>query len=207
LRSLGGFEFRDLLLRSSKDLVRSKTEFHQQIFERRRAAKRVHANLGARLPHMSIPADHRPHFHRHAGTNLRRKDVLAVRLVLLLEELPRRHADDARGNPFLFELLKGVKAKRDFAACADQNNLRFLRAGIGKNIRAAGDAGCGRIVLAIECRQRLACKYQASRLVFERDDDLRRTASEQDLVRVDQCGGVDQMLEQGEIDFMVLSWR
>ena len=57
-----------------------------------------HADPGAGRADVAIPADHRAHLDRDPRRDVRRKDAIAVRLILLLEQLPRRHADDARRN-------------------------------------------------------------------------------------------------------------
>ena len=109
------------------------------------------------------------------------RHAVAIGLILLFEQLPRRHADDARRNAFLLQRLVGFGAKRNFAAGADQDHRRFAAFGIGHDIGAASNAGGRGVARAVEGRERLAGQYEAGRLMLQPDDD---TPSLDDLVGV-----------------------
>ena len=83
---------------AASTLAGVKPNFVKQVLERRRGAECVHADLGAGRADIAVPADHRAHLDRHARRDVGRKDTIAIRLVLLLEQLPGGHADDARRN-------------------------------------------------------------------------------------------------------------
>ena len=83
-------------LAAASTFSRREAEFRQQILERRRGAEGVHADLGAGRAHIAVPADHRARLDRHARRDFRRQNAVAIGLILLLEQLPGRHADDAR---------------------------------------------------------------------------------------------------------------
>ena len=83
-------------LRGGEHLLRREAEFRHQILDRGRGAKGVHADLGAARADIAIPADHRALLDRHARRDVGRQHAVAIGLVLLLEQLPGRHADDAR---------------------------------------------------------------------------------------------------------------
>ena len=133
-----------------------------------------HADLGAGRADIAVPADHRAHLDRDARRDVRRKNAIAVRLILLLEQFPGRHADDACRNALALELFISVDAESDLAAGADQDHRRLAVRGVGENIGATGQTCGRRVARAVEGRQRLAAQHQTGRLMLEPDDDAPR---------------------------------
>src|SRR5258708_274256 len=76
----------DLLFGSFVDLVRRETELDEKILERRGGAECVHADFGAVLAGIAVPAQHRGHFDRDARLDAARQHLFTVRLRLLLEQ-------------------------------------------------------------------------------------------------------------------------
>ena len=84
------------------------------------------------------------------------RHAIAIGLILLFEQLPRRHADEARRNALLFQRLVGLGAKRNFAAGADQDHRRFAAFGIGHDIGTASKAGGRGVNRAVKGSERLS---------------------------------------------------
>src|SRR5439155_2539134 len=95
----------ELRSRRGDDLVGREPELRLQFLERRRCAERVHRDLRALAPDVALPAERRGLLDRDARGDVRRQHARAVRIVLGLEQLPRRHADDARPHAARDELL------------------------------------------------------------------------------------------------------
>ena len=56
---------------------------------------------------------------------------------VVLEDLPRRHADDACFDAFALELFVGIDAERNLTARGQQQDVGFAVVGICQNIRPA----------------------------------------------------------------------
>src|ERR1700730_623126 len=149
------FVARDLLLRRSTHLRRGESEFCEQILEWRRRAECGPAHPRARGADVAIPADHRTHFHGYARLDVGWENAIAVGLTLLLEELPRRHADHARRNAVPPEFLIGVDAECDLAAGADQDHRGPAVRDVSENIGTAADPRGRGVAGAVERRERL----------------------------------------------------
>ena len=160
----------DLFLGDRHDMVRRKAEFCEQTLERRRGAERVHADDGAPPPHIACPAERRRLLHRDARRNRVRKHLLAIGLVLLLEQLPGWHADDARRDALRRKLFGGGDAERNLAARADQDHLRWRTAEVGQYIGAARNTRGGSEAAAVKRRQRLPAQDQAGGLMLQLQD-------------------------------------
>jgi hypothetical protein len=141
----------------------------------------MHADDRAGTAGVAIPADHRALLDGNARGDVRRQHLIAIALILLLEEVPRRHADDAGRNAFLLQFLVYIDTQAQFAAGANEDHLRFGGFCVRQDIGAARDFGGRRIFFPIECRQSLPAQDQARRLVFRAEDDAIRFG---DLVRI-----------------------
>src|SRR5215471_13268574 len=76
--------------------IGSETELLLQFFQRRRRAECVHADDAALRPDILRPGERGSLLHRHTCGNFGWKDLLAIALVLVLEDVPGGHADYAR---------------------------------------------------------------------------------------------------------------
>jgi len=123
-----------------RQLLRREAEFRHEILDWGRRAKSVHADHGAADAGVAIPADHRTRLDRHARGDVGRQHAVAIGLILLFEQLPRRHADEARRNAILLERLVNLRAERNLAAGADQDHRWLVCSGISHDIGAPRDA-------------------------------------------------------------------
>ena len=128
----------------------------------------MHADLGARQADIAVPPEGGGLLDRDAGGDVRRQDLVAVGLVLLLEELPRRHRDHARADALGLQRLVGADAELHLAAGRHQDDLRLAALAVGEDVGTAGDAGGGRVLGAVDRRQCLARQHDAGRLVAHR---------------------------------------
>src|SRR5881394_2630457 len=80
------------------DLVRAEAELVLQILERGRAAEGVHADPLSGRADVAIPAERRGLLDRDARRHARRQHLVAVGVVLAVEQLPAGQADDARAE-------------------------------------------------------------------------------------------------------------
>src|SRR6516225_8379320 len=87
----------ELLASDGRHVVGREAEFREQPFERSRGAECVHADDGPVTADIARPADRRCLLDSDARGDGVRQDLLAIGLVLLLEQLPGGHADDAHG--------------------------------------------------------------------------------------------------------------
>ena len=158
-----------LLCRFNHVFRHCKTEPLEQVLERSRRTETAHADPGTCLADVTIPADHRTHLDGDPGGNVGRENAIAVRLVLLLKQLPRGHADDARRNALFLELLVSLDAQGDFAARAYQDDVWLAVFGIGEHVSASAYARGWCIAGTVEGRHRLAAQRQTRRPVLEPD--------------------------------------
>src|SRR5262245_14612413 len=111
---------RELRLGRRHHVVDGESESLLELLERSGGAERLHAQPGAARARVALPAERRRLLHRHARRDRGRNDAVAVLLRLLLEELPRGHADHAGLHLPGAELLEGGHAQRDLAAARQQ---------------------------------------------------------------------------------------
>src|SRR5450759_3278602 len=103
--------------RCLQDGVGSEAELLLQILERRGRSKGVHADDASFRSRILRPAEGRSLLDCDSCGDVGRKHLIAVTLVLMFEQVPRRHADDARPDAFGFQFLVGVDAEVHLAAC------------------------------------------------------------------------------------------
>src|SRR5262245_20924617 len=103
----------------------------------------VHADEAAGLADVVVPALADGGFAGDAGRDFWREDAIAIGFVLLLEELPAGHADNAAGDALAGELLVGGDAERAFAAGADEDHARLAVGGVGEHVCALCEADGG----------------------------------------------------------------
>src|SRR5262249_37640295 len=96
------------------------SELLLNVLERRRGAERVHPHHGPVLADESLPAERRCLLDRHPRLDRRRQHLLAVVLRLLVEQMPRGHADDADLVALRCQVLVRVYAQCDLGAGPDQ---------------------------------------------------------------------------------------
>ena len=100
----------------------------------------MHPDLYAVGSNVAIPAHGRGLLDRDAGGDARRQDLVAVGVVLAIEELAAGHAHNTRANALTLELLVGRKGQGDLAAGSDQDQLRVAALGVGQHVAAAAQA-------------------------------------------------------------------
>ena len=162
-----------LLFGCRNDGLGGKAEFALQFLERRRRPKGLHANGAAGAPDIARPAQRGGLFHRDARGHRRWQHVLAILRMLatvVLEDLPRGHADHAGLDALGLELFIRLEAQRDLAAGRQQQHLGGAVLRLGQDIRATLDALRRGIGGAIQGRQRLAGQDQGHGLVAELHD-------------------------------------
>src|SRR5437660_311490 len=149
-----------------------RAEFFQQLFERRRSAKAFDAKVVPFGTGVLAPAKIGCHFHRHSGLHAWRQNRFTVALILIIKQLPRRHADYSRPHALLTQLLVGLKAERDLAAGADENDFRGAAEGVRQNIGATRQARGGSVFRPIDRGQGLASEHEHRWLVMQLQYDL-----------------------------------
>ena len=112
----------------------------------------MHSDTDAARTDISVPTNHRTHFHGNTLGNSRRQYMVAIVMVLLLEQFPGRHAHHSRRNEIFFQFLMCLDAERDFAPGTDQDDIRRLAIAIGKNVRTTLHAIGRGISRAVESR-------------------------------------------------------
>src|SRR4029077_4689385 len=80
-------------------------ELSLQLLERRRGAERLHADDASAAADVAVPAERGALLDRDPRRHGRQKHAVAVLLRLFIEDLPRRHRDDARADALRGELL------------------------------------------------------------------------------------------------------
>src|SRR5438552_18930040 len=93
------------LLRRLVDMLIREAELLLQLFQGGARAEGVHGDDRPMRPDVALPAERRRLFDRDTARHIRRQDFGAVRILLMLEEVPRRHADDAGTDADLDEPL------------------------------------------------------------------------------------------------------
>src|SRR6266853_6736707 len=130
----------ELFACSLQDSVGGEAELLLQILERCGRSKGVHANNAPFRSRIVRPAKNRSLLDRDPCGDLGRKYLIAVTLVLMFEQVPRRHADDARPDAFRFQFLVGVYAEVHLAAGGHKNDLRIAIFRVGEDVGPASQA-------------------------------------------------------------------
>ncbi len=120
---------------------------------------------------MTLPAQRRRRFDRDPRTHRLGQHALAVSLVLALEQIPRRHADDAGLDAFELQLLKGGDAQGHLAAAGQQQQVGPASVGIRQHVGTACDTLSAGITAAVQRGQRLARQHQAGGTVTQGHHD------------------------------------
>src|SRR5208337_2473517 len=96
--------------------LHGETKFPLEVLERCRGPEGPHADALAIRPDILRPAKNRRLFDRDPSRNGQGQDPITVDHVLVVEQFPRRHTDDAALDALCGELLVGCDAERDLAA-------------------------------------------------------------------------------------------
>ena len=120
----------------------------------------MHADRLAPRPDVAVPAQRRRLLDRDPRGDRRRQHLVAVVLVLLVEEVPGRQADDARAHAVGDQLLVRLDRERDLAAGRDQDQLGVAVRRVGEHVAAAAQALGGGVLRAVEHRHVLAGEHE-----------------------------------------------
>src|SRR5882762_11006292 len=120
LTFLGGifslaFRLSNLFLGRGDDVLHGEAEMFLKILQRRGGSEAAHADAVARHADVARPSECRGHLDGDAGLHPGWQYGIPVGLILFFEQLPRRHADDARLDSLFRKPLERVHAKVDFA--------------------------------------------------------------------------------------------
>src|SRR5205823_5704354 len=132
----------------------------------------MHTDDFAPWADVTLPSEGGSHLDRNSRRHIRRKHTLFVAGVLLFEEFPRGHADDARLDAVGPEHLVSLDAKAKFTAAGHEDYIGLSPVRIGQDVSSFGDSGCRRIFGAIESRNSLARKHERGGTMAESQDDL-----------------------------------
>src|SRR5580658_5809534 len=136
-----------------------------QLLKGRRRPEGRHADDLAGGADVTFPTQSRSLLHREARGNMGRQYTVTVRLRLELEDVPRGHGNNAGANPLAQQLLMRIDRESDLAAGGDQDDLRFSARRVRHDVSATGHASGGRVLAAVERRQRLTRQHDCRRLV------------------------------------------
>src|SRR5215831_5188676 len=100
--------------------LRREPEFLLQDLQGRRRSEGRHADDGPASANVMGPTECRSLFDRYTGHHCRWQHVVAIPLVLLLEQLPGGHAHNPRLNALGLQLLIRGDTERNFTAGSDQ---------------------------------------------------------------------------------------
>ena len=160
-------------------------ELREQLLQRRRRAERVHADHGAAVADVAVPAERRGLLDPDARLHARRQHRVAVLLRLTVEELPARHAHDPRLDALAARARRGRPSRarpRSPSPCRMTSGVPSVSA---RTYAPCATPAAGATLRAVERRQRLARQDQRGRLAVQRGDDAPRL---DDLVRVGRAG-------------------
>ena len=90
----------------------------------------------------------------------------------MLEQIPRRHADDPRPYAFRFQFLVGLDAEVHLAAGGHQDDLRLSTFRVGHNVGAASEARRRCVFRAIEGRHGLPRQDERRWFLPQAHDDF-----------------------------------
>src|SRR6266403_1072120 len=151
------------LLRGRDDEVRAETEFWQEVLQWSGGAEGMHADHFALRTDVSIPTERGAHFDRNARCDGGGQNAFFVGGVLLIENFPAGHADDARLDAFGFEFFVGGDTVLEFGAGAQEDHFGLGAIGGGESGSTFSYAGSGSIFGAVECGYSLAAEDESGR--------------------------------------------
>src|SRR6266850_4625046 len=151
------------LLRGRDDEVRAETEFWQEVLQWRGGAEGMHADHLALRTDVAIPAERGAHFDGNARCDGGGQNAFFVGGVLLIENFPAGHADDARLDAFGFEFFVGGDTVLEFGAGAQEDDFGLAAIGVGENVTAFGYAGSRSVFSAVERGYGLAAEDERGR--------------------------------------------
>src|SRR5215469_4773546 len=96
-------------------MIGGKSKFFLEHFQRRGCSECLHAENRSVNAHVAAPSEGGCLLHRYASLDGWGQNGAAVFFALPLEQFPRRHADNARANTLLGELLVSLNTQGDFA--------------------------------------------------------------------------------------------
>src|SRR6266705_5773371 len=108
------------------DVLHGEAELLLQLLQRRRRAERLHADARTLGPDVTVPPEPARLLHGYPSRNVGRNYAIPIRLRLLLEQLPRRHADDAGPHARGAELLVRLDAQGHLASGSEQQYVRAV---------------------------------------------------------------------------------
>src|SRR5258708_661130 len=132
----------------------------------------MHADHPPFRTNVPFPAERRGHLDRYPGGHLGGEHAFFVSRVLLLEDLPRWHADDACLDAFRLKLFVSIHAKRNLASGADENHISSTTRSIGQNVGSFRHSRSGSILRAVQRRYSLPRNYNGYGLMPQPHDDL-----------------------------------
>ena len=139
--------------------------------ERRRSASRC----SCRVAHVLGPAEGRGLLDRYAGLDVGRQDVVAVRRILVVEELPAGHAHDAGLDAFLRRAFRRRPTQSETSLPVPIRITSGLPSGgVGQDVSPLGQAGGRGVLRAVEGGQVLTREDQHGGLVAQLHDQLAR---------------------------------
>src|SRR5258706_702112 len=111
------------LLRGRGDEVRAETEFWQEVLQWSGGAEGMHTDHLALGAYVAIPAKRGAHFDRNARCDGDGQNAFLVGGVLLIENFPAGHADDARLDAFGFGVFQDGDTVLQFGARAQEDDF------------------------------------------------------------------------------------
>ena len=141
------------------DVFGSDAKISENVGARRGSAEVRDADDHPFVTSPAMPADRRRGLHRDALLDALGQDAFTVSLVLGLEQIPARHADDACLHSVALQPVLCLHAELNFGAATDEDDIGPAIAGFGKNIGASRYARALRFA-AIEMSNILAREHQ-----------------------------------------------
>src|SRR6187200_1734993 len=126
----------ELLFRRANHTGWFEAELLLQFLEGSRGAERLHADHVAAGADVALPSKRGALFDGNPRLDRRRQYALAVLRGLIVEQFPRRHADDSTSDALLAQRVVSGDTQRDFAAGGDQQDLGVAPRRFGKNVGA-----------------------------------------------------------------------
>src|SRR5689334_1100478 len=108
------------------DVIHREAELFLKLLQRRGRAERLHADARALGPDVTIPPEPARLLHGYASRDVGGNYAVPIRLRLLLEQLPRRHADDAGSHARGAQLLVRLDAQGHLASGPEQQYVRAV---------------------------------------------------------------------------------
>src|SRR5215510_7818318 len=155
----------ELLFGCRNYMVWFEPELSLQLLQWRRRSEGVHAYDLPRGANISFPAKGGGLLHGYSCFHIWWQHAFTIGRGLVLENLPRRHRDDARTNSFGEQLLVRLHCKADLAARGDDDHFRISAGTICEHVGSLRNAGGGRILAAIKSWQGLSRQREHRGLV------------------------------------------